>query len=294
MADVSLSRSQALRERLCELAEAPAGESDLAEAALIIASEHDPDVEIALWLGRMEQWARAAAPSFARADGPAAVARALIATVHETLGFAGNTRDYYDPRNSYFHSVLERRTGIPITLALVYLALGRRLGLDVRGVGFPGHFLVTVGPEPRVIVDPFSGQVLTREQCQERLTAALGPGARLGPQHLAEATPAEFLVRMLRNLKQIFLGPAMHDDTPEAERGPAGRNALACCDRILLLQPDDAAELRDRGFVHGRMGHAPEAYADLERALELAPDAEWAEAVRRRLPALRTLAGPLN
>jgi len=289
---IALSRIEALRERLRILASS--GETDLAEAALVIAAEHDPQVDIPLCLRRLDKWAAAAAPAVARAEDSAGQARALIAAIHGKLGFAGNAADYYDPRNSYFHRVLERRTGIPITLAVVYLAIGRRLGVDVQGVGFPGHFLVAIAPEPRVIVDPFAGCVLTWEQCQERLTASLGPDAVLGAHHLAAATPREILVRMLRNLKHIFVRAATDGGTPAAEAAAADRDALACCDRILLLTPEDPAELRDRGFVHGRMGHAAEAYADLERALQLAPHAEWAEAVRRGLPALRMLAGPLN
>lgn len=295
MADpIALSRIEALRERLRSLAEASSGETDLAEAALILAAEHDPQVDIPSCLRRLDKWAAAAAPSVARAEDSAGQARALIAAIHDKLGFEGNAADYYDPRNSYFHRVLERRTGIPITLAVVYLAIGRRLGVDVQGVGFPGHFLVAVAPEPRVIVDPFAGCVLTWEQCQERLTASMGPNAVLGAHHLAAATAREIVVRMLRNLKHIFVRTATGDGTPAAEAAVADRDALACCDRILLLIPDDPAELRDRGFVHGRMGHATEAYADLERALQLAPHADWAEPVRRGLPALRVLAGPLN
>jgi regulator of sirC expression with transglutaminase-like and TPR domain len=285
------SRVDALRQRLLELADGPA---DLAEAALVIAAEHQDPVDIPANLARLDEWADRAAAAVGPTADPAAQAQALIALIHRELRFAGNSENYYDPRNSYFDRVLERRTGIPITMALVYIAVGRRAGIPVAGVGFPGHFLIRIGTEPAAIVDPFTGTVLTRTQCQERLTTALGPEAVLRPEHLAEAAPRDILVRMLRNLKHIYLGRATREETPASEAAEADRHALACCDRMLLLRPDDPNELRDRGFVHGRMGHAVEACADLERALELAPSAEGADAVRRGLPALRMLAGPLN
>ncbi len=284
----------AVRKRLAELAALPAELCDLAEAALLIAAEHGSAFDLSRELAQLDAWAQRMPMAVLGGSPPETQAKSLIGFVRGELGFAGNESDYYDPRNSYLPAVLERRTGIPITLAIIYIELGRRAGIPVRGVAFPGHFLVKVGDEPGVMVDPFHGEVLSLVDCEQRIVAALGPGARLQAEHLAEATPREIIVRMLRNLKHIHLARATREDTPRPEVVGSERAALACCDRIVMILPDEPTELRDRGLVHGRMGHATEAYADLERALELAPDAPWADSVRQGLPALRHLAGPLN
>ena len=171
--------------------------------------------------------------------------------------------------------VLDRCAGIPITLSLVYMEVARRAGVEVDGVGFPGHFLVKHGKEDTIVVDAFFGTVLTREQCQVRLAAALGAAAQLRPElHLRKASTREILVRLLGNLKMLYVRSA-----------DFGR-ALACCERILLVVPDTPLELRDRGLVFERLECFAAAAADLERFLELAPDDESAGAVRERLATL--------
>ncbi len=179
--------------------------------------------------------------------------------------------------------MLDRCAGIPITLSLVYIEVARRAGIDVDGIGFPGHFLVKHGARDSIVVDAFGGTVLTREECQSRLAAVLGAGVRLEPAlHLRAATPREILARLLGNLKLIYLRTA-----------DFGR-ALACCERILLIAPDAPLELRDRGLVYERLECFGAAAADLERFLELAPDDESAPAVRERLHALHPRARLLH
>jgi regulator of sirC expression with transglutaminase-like and TPR domain len=158
-------------------------------------------------------------------------------------GFRGNRDDYYDPRNSYLNEVLDHRTGIPISLSVVYLAVGRRLGLDVRGISFPGHFLVkVVCSEGELVIDPFERVVLDHAACQQRLDAALPSHVPLRPElHLRAAGTREILLRMLGNLKRIY-----------AEREDLERT-LACCDRILVLIPDSPDEQRDRARVHAAL-----------------------------------------
>jgi regulator of sirC expression with transglutaminase-like and TPR domain len=140
-------------------------------------------------------------------------------------GFRGNQDDYYDRRNSFLNEVLDRRSGIPITLAVVYIEVARRLGIVLLGVGFPGHFLAKQPGSPELIVDPFFGQILSQRDCEQRLKSVLGSAAQLEPSHLDVASPREMLVRMLRNLKQIYL--RAHELEP----------ALACSERILLVEP---------------------------------------------------------
>jgi regulator of sirC expression with transglutaminase-like and TPR domain len=192
-------------------------------------------------------------------------------------------RTHEDPRNSFLNEVLERRTGIPITLGLVYMEVARRAGVVVDGVGFPGHSLVKHGDGREIIVDAFAGSVLTREQCQILLCSVLEAGARLRPeQHLRKATHREILVRLLSNLKTLYVRSA-----------DFGR-ALACCERILLVAPGAALELRDRGLVFEQLECFAAAAADLERFLELAPDDESTPGVRQRLEALRPRARRLH
>jgi len=175
--------------------------------------------------------------------------------------------------------VLERRTGIPITLSIVLVEVARRVGLPLRGVSFPGHFLVKL-EEPRLrVLDPFHGRILELSDCRARLRAALGEDVVFRADlHLRAAPPREILVRMLTNLKHLYL------------RARDFGRTLACCERILLLQPDTPLELRDRGLVYERLECFAAAAHDLERFLQLAPEDESAPAIRERLRALR--AGP--
>ena len=151
------------------------------------------------------------------------------------------------------------------------MEVARRIGLVVLGVGFPGHFLAKHPGSSELIIDPFFGQILSLRDCQQRLRAVLGEEATLEPVHLRAATPKEMLVRILRNLKQVYL--------QARELAPA----LACSERILLVEPDIRHELRDRGLLYEQLECYAAARADLERFLSMAPDDPSADAVRERL-----------
>jgi regulator of sirC expression with transglutaminase-like and TPR domain len=225
------------RARFAALAAQP--EPDLAEAALWLAAEEYPSLDVPAYLARIGELAAEARPALAGAmTGAARVAR-LNRFLFVECGFRGNREEYYDPRNSYLNEVLDRRTGIPISLSAVYLAVGRRLGLEVHGISFPGHFLVKcVCADGELVIDPFERVVLDLESCQRRLDAALPAHVPLRPElHLRAASTREILLRMLANLKRIY-----------AERRDLERT-LACCDRILLLDPDAPGEQRDRARV---------------------------------------------
>jgi regulator of sirC expression with transglutaminase-like and TPR domain len=264
------------RERFAELARLPEARIDLALAALWIAAEEYPSLDPDAYLARLDALAAAAAPRLRGAGSDAERAERLLRFLHDEQGFRGNEERYDDPRNSFLNEVLDRRTGIPITLSLVLLEVARREGLALRGVSFPGHFLVKLdGPEP-LVLDPFFGRVLGPAECSARLRAALGEGADFSPERdLRAATPHEILVRMLANLKHLYL------------RGRDFGRALACCERILLLTPDAPLELRDRGLLFERLECFAAAAADLERFLQSAPDDDSAPAIRDRLRALR-------
>jgi len=271
------------RARFEEIATLPDDAIDLAEAALQVAAEEYPALDITACLARLDALAAQAEPALDAAADPVERVAELVRFLAEQ-GFRGNTEDYYDPRNSFLNEVLERRVGIPITLSLVYLAVGRRLGLPLHGVSFPGHFLVRCDvPDGLVVVDAFEHSLLDRDACQRRLDAALPVPAALEPAvHLRAASAREILARLLGNLKRIY-----------ADRGDLERT-LGCCDRILLLAPDEPNELRDRALVYEALALYSAAVADLDRLLERAPGHPEAPALRVRRDALRAKRGPVH
>jgi len=281
--DDAETRALAPREAFARAARVPDSRTDLARQALLIAAEEYPGLDVEHQLARLDALAREVAPRLrAERSEPGRVA-ALNQFLFVEQRFAGNLEHYEDPRNSFLNDVLDRRTGIPITLSLVYTEVARRAGVAAQGIGFPGHFLVKAGGGEEIIVDCFHGSVISRADCQARLTSLLGADARLDPaQHLRVATPRETLVRLLGNLKRIYL-----------RTSDFGR-ALACCERILLLAPDEPIELRDRGLLFEQLECYAAAAADLSRFLLLAPDDESAPAVRDRLRALLPRARQLH
>jgi regulator of sirC expression with transglutaminase-like and TPR domain len=199
----------------------------------------------------------------------------------QDLGFAGNVNNYYDPRNSYLHEVLALRRGIPITLALIYTELATQIGLSARGVSFPGHFLVKLrAGKGEVIIDPVSGQSLSRAELEERLVPYRRTHGLTGDFEvplglfLQAATPRDIIARLLRNLKEIHRSA---QDWPRL---------LAVCERLVVLLPQAWEERRDRGLVRAELGHAEAAAQDLQAYLKHLPQADDAAALRRRLGGL--------
>jgi regulator of sirC expression with transglutaminase-like and TPR domain len=206
--------------------------------------------------------------------------------LYNQLGFRGNDQDYYDPKNSLLPDVLDRKLGIPITLALVYCEVARRAGVRARGVSFPGHFLVRVddasGAAPPVMVDPFFGGRRLDASALQKLLERAAPNQTVSDEHVAAASPRTMLVRMLINLKWIY-----------ATRGDFAR-ALLALDRIISLTPDSVPALRERGLLAARLGAVEAARADLSRLLELVPQAPDAGSIRQQLEELRTRVTILN
>lgn len=270
------------RDRFAALASRPDDRIDVAEGALLIAQEEYPQIEIGAYLRRLDELALAAR-SRVQASVPAAEQIAqLNAFLFVERGFAGNSDNFYDPRNSYLNEVLDRRTGIPISLSLVYSEVAQRLDLPVYGVSFPGHFLVKHVGDPEIIIDPFFGIIITQEECAHRLQAIYRSKAHFEPRLLHPAGAREILARMLSNLKQIYVDAADFD------------HALACVDRILLLDPDQPRELRDRGILYQRLECYAAALRDFNRYLKLAPDDEAAALIRKTLPDLQRQAAMLQ
>ena len=266
-----MATSHDARTRFIELISQPDEQVNLAEAALLIAAETDPSVDIDRYLQQLDSLAQQARGSVLATSAPAERIARLNHFLFVEKGFVGNRDSYYDPRNSFLNHVLDRRTGIPITLSVVYIEVAQRLGLPVRGIGFPGHFLTKHAGDPEIIIDAYFGQVVSEAECKERLRAVLGRGARFNRGYLKAASAKEILGRMLANLKQIYV------------QGNDLTAALSCVDRMLLLSPDAAREIRDRGFIYEQLECYGAAMADLERFLKLAPDDDSADVVRASL-----------
>jgi len=256
----------------------------LAEAALWIAAEEYPDLDVSVWLARLDALGARAREAVTRDLDADRATDALNRLLFEDYGLRGNERDYYDPRNSFLHEVLERRLGIPITLSVIYMDVGARAGITVHGVGLPGHFVVRLERGGAAhLLDPFhGGRRLTEDDCRGLVERLSGGQLRLDPSHLHAVTPHTILIRMLRNLKGAYVA-----------RSDFGR-ARAAVDRILLLAPDALGELRDRGGLAARLGDASAAIRDWETYLRQRSDAPDAEAVRQRLRILRQALGALN
>lgn len=238
----------------------------LAPAALAIAGVEYPALDAAPYLLRLERMGEAAAGRLKRHDGAPITTRiaTLNAYLFEELGFSGNREHYDDPRNSFLNEVLDRRLGIPISLAAVYLEIGRRAGLSLEGVNFPGHFLVRAPAGPGdmddVIVDPFhAGALLSEVDCRHLLRQHVGEEAAFDHGLLATATRQHIVVRMLVNLKRLYV------------RMRSFPQARAIADLLLAVDPSALAELRDRGLLAYHMEDFAAALKDLEAYLRLMP-----------------------
>ncbi|HET7746732.1 MAG TPA: transglutaminase-like domain-containing protein [Vicinamibacteria bacterium] len=264
----------------------PDASVDLAAAALFIACEEYPDLDVQAYLERLDSMA---ADLRARLEDtrPGAAVPALNRLLFRDHGFRGNVQDYYDPRNSFLNDVMDRRTGIPISLSTVYMEVGRRAGLLVDGVGLPGHFIVRVGGAagdgPAMLVDPFhNGVVLTRADCQRRLDRIYDGKLKLATAMLGRCDQKAILGRMLRNLKGIYTRRGDH------------RRALNVVELLLLVHPSSGEDLRDRGLLFAALDCYGLAARDLEAYVTRSPAAADAEELRGRAAELKRLAARLN
>jgi regulator of sirC expression with transglutaminase-like and TPR domain len=260
----------------------------LAEGALWIAASEYPGLAIDDYLACLHDMA---AKLRGRLRADIATAEKLMALNHylfDELGFSGNSDDFYDPRNSFLNEVIERRVGIPITLGVIYIEIGRRIGLGLHGVSFPGHFLVKCALRDGVVVlDPYSrGVSLDADELQQRLRAAGSPGDVDGAilaHLLGAASNKEVLGRMLRNLKGIYV-----------ERADWLR-ALSASERVIALLPDDAGEeYRDRAGIYLKLECIRAALGDFNTYLRQCPGAADAETVAAQIAELVPRVARLN
>ena len=229
----------------------PDEEIDLARAALLIAATEYPGLSIERELFRIDEIAEGIAARMDD-DTPLYQLNTLSEYLFDELKFAGNHTNYHDPRNSFLNDVIERRVGIPITLSLLYIEVGRRLGVPLLGIGMPGHFIVRHRDEFDVFVDPFHGGILLSEdECAERVKQVTQGTLTWNRSYLEPVRSREFIARMLRNLKVVYLQRRNYE------------RVLATIDRVIALLPQDAVEFRDRGVVNYRLGNYADALEDL-------------------------------
>lgn len=254
----------------------PDEQIDLAKAALYVAQEEYPHLDPDEYLNALDTMAAELQERLPAQSYPLRIIQIINRYLYDDLGFTGNANDYYDPRNSFLNEVIDRRMGIPITLALVYLEVAKRIDFPMVGVGMPGHFLIRPNvPEMETFVDAFNrGEVIFAQDCQEKLSQIFGQPMEMRSEFLESVSNRQFLARMLMNLKVIYL------------RQEELEKALAAVERILLLFPEFPGELRDRGLIYYQLGQWVAAIADLEDYLTKAPDADDALAIRRLLKQL--------
>lgn len=254
----------------------PDHQIDVAKAALYIAQSEYPHLEISAYINTLDVIAAEIEERLPTERYPLRIIQTINQYLYDDLGYKGNTSDYYDPRNSFLNEVIERRTGIPITLSLVYLEIAQRLNFPMIGIGMPGHFLIRPEFENTgIFIDAFNrGEILFEQDCEARLAQIYKRPVPMQSKFLQPLAPRQLLARMLTNLKFIYLN---HKDVPRA---------LMVVEHIVLLFPEAAMELRDRGLLYYQLGYISKASQDLEMYLAMIPDAEDADAVRRLLEQL--------
>lgn len=261
-----MTAPRTLAEQLAAAADRPG--PDLAAPAFLIARIEYPHLDPGPYLDRIDELGESAAHRVEKDPGHDAPLASRVDTLNKylfsELGFFGNREQYDDPRNSCLNEVLDRRTGIPISLALVYIEIARRAGIRAEGINFPGHFLVRVlqdlhtdDPGEGLIVDPFhGGAILSEHDCRGLLHRHMGDEAAFEPHLLARATRRQILVRMLLNLKRIYV------------KWRSFPQARTITDLLLGLSPSSLSELRDRGLLAYHMNDFAAALRDLEEYLK--------------------------
>ena len=256
-------------------------EPDVFDVAMTIARVEYPDLDVAR--------CRATLDAFADRGRDVVTGRGrkgveqFNAYFFDTLGFHGNADDYYDPRNSDLNDVIERRTGIPITLAAVYCEVGRRMGLRAHGVGFPGHFLAKcLLANGEVLIDCFNARTVTRADCQELLNSFSPGSVQVSDEMLEIAAPRDILSRMLNNLRRIHVS-----------RGNFAR-AVRWIEMDIALRPESPHNYRERGMLYIQMEEFGKAVADLERYVASVPGSPDLPQVREQIQLIRKLLSHLN
>jgi regulator of sirC expression with transglutaminase-like and TPR domain len=246
---------------------------DLARAALAIASDDYDNLPADHYLSRID----ALAVEVAERVGEESSVFRRIAGLNDVLfqrhGYRGNRAEYFDPKNSFLNEVMDRKKGIPITLSVLYMEVGQRVGLSLHGVGFPGHFLVKYSDDQQeIVIDPFNGgEVKSKAGLENLLRQLYGKEVPLHPDLLEPVTKKQIIRRMLNNLKSIYF------------RANDFAKVLSVVERLVILDPASAEDIRDRGAIYLQLECFRQALEDLRTYLRLVPDAEDAMAVKEHV-----------
>ena len=256
-------KTRTTREELNLLLKEKESSIDLAKAALTLAQDEYPALNATPYLDQIASLARRVSERISVGRDPIATVAALNGVLFEEEDFKGNSEDYYDPRNSFLNEVLDRRMGIPITLSILYLEVDRRADIPMVGIGLPGHFIVgLVSPGRTIYVDPFhQGQLMTVKDCAARVAKIFDGQMAFTPEHLEPVDKRGILFRLLTNLKNIYM---------ESRSFAKGHTVI---DKMVLLAPQEWAQVRDRGLVRYHLKHYQPALTDLELYLQNSPEA---------------------
>ena len=272
------------RKTFHQLVTLPDAAIPLAEAALIMACEEYPQLELSPYLDLLDRIADAVKQKLSHADSPTHTTEKINTVLFDIYEFRGNTEDYYDPRNSFFNDVLDRRVGIPITLSTVYIEVSKRLAIPIAGVGMPGHFIVKYAdPREEFFVDPYNrGEILTRDDCRAKLSERYGDAVEFNDSMLARATNRQILWRMLNNLKDIYV------------KGHAIDKCLLIVDMMLMVDSEDLNQFRDRGLLRMQLRQFDGAGRDLEHYLQHAQNAQDREEIENHGKELKRIRAMMN
>jgi len=233
-----------------------------------------PELNISKYIGKINEMGNSLKIKIGQVKNSTYHISMLNEYLFDELGFDGAEEDYYDPGNSFLNVVLDKKTGIPITLSIIYAEIAKSVGLDLQIIGFPGHVIVKYKEE--VILDPFySGRLLTIEDLEEILTRNFGEVVEFIPEYLNEATTDQLLTRLLRNLKNAYT------------QSYAYNSAMKCTDMILGMQPESPEEIRDKGILEERLLRYDKAIPLLNKYLELQPEAEDVDFILELIKSVR-------
>jgi regulator of sirC expression with transglutaminase-like and TPR domain len=258
---------------------------DILRAALTLSRIHEPALDMERYVHRVDELAARVAAKIDDPDDPVQIIAAMNEVLFREEMFRGNTVDYYSPRNSFLHDVLDRRLGIPITLALVYMEVGRRVGFQLFGVGMPGHFLVKHYDVDghSILIDAFErGSIVTEDDCRQKLDSIYSGQVALQPEFLLPVTRRQMLTRILNNLRSIYLSQRDF------------RRAVQVVDLILVIYPRSPEDMKQRAVLRYNLNDFRGALSDFEEYVKMSPDASDAEEIKQTALSLRRSMAMMN
>ncbi len=233
-----------------------------------------PELDISKYIEKLNEIGNSLKFSIKKNDNPTYKISMLNEHLFEQLGFMGDKDDYYNPKNNFLNDVIEKKSGIPITLAIVYTEIAKYIGLDLRIVGFPSHIVVKYGEE--MILDPFNGgKLLSNDDLNDILFQNYGEEVKFSPEYLNEIMPEKILIRITRNLKNSYVQSYAYD------------MAMRCINMTLALEPISSEEIRDKGILEDRLLNHDEALTCLNQYLEINPNADDADFVLDLIKSIR-------